>query len=133
MHKIFITGGCGFIGSHLTEFMFNKYKNSLIYVYDKITYAASIKNLKNIYKSKRVKVIKKNILDIKALKKFSKNTDLLIHAAAESHVDNSFNLTNEFIKTNVLGTKNVLDACKANKIKKIIHISTDEIYGEIFK
>ena len=94
MHKIFITGGCGFIGSHLTEFMFNKYKNSLIYVYDKITYAASVKNLKNIYKSKRVKVIKKNILDINALKKFSKNTDLLIHAAAESHVDNSFNLTN---------------------------------------
>ena len=57
----------------------------------------------------------------------------MIHAAAESHVDNSFNLTNDFIKTNVIGTKNVLDACKYNKIKKIIHISTDEIYGEIRK
>ena len=133
MHKIFITGGCGFIGSHLTEYIFNKYKNSKIYVYDKITYAANIKNLENIIKSKRLKIIKKDLIDLKSLKKFSINTDILIHAAAESHVDNSFNLTNDFIKTNVIGTKNVLDACKYNKIKKIIHISTDEIYGEIRK
>ena len=66
MHKIFITGGCGFIGSHLTEYMFNKYKNSTIYVYDKINYAANVKNLKNIYKSQRVKIIKKDILNINA-------------------------------------------------------------------
>ena len=133
MHKIFITGGCGFIGSHLTEYFFEKYKKSIIYVYDKITYAASIKNLENISKSKRLKIIKKDLSDYNALKKYSKNTDILIHAAAESHVDNSFNLTNEFIKTNVVGTKNVLDACKFNKVKKIIHLSTDEIYGEIYK
>ena len=133
MHKIFITGGCGFIGSHLTEYFFERYKNSIIYVYDKITYAASVKNLKNISKSKRLKIIKKDLSDYKALEKYSKNTDLFIHAAAESHVDNSFNLTNEFIITNVLGTKNVLDVCKVNKVKKIIHISTDEIYGEIYK
>ena len=133
MHKIFITGGCGFIGSHLTEYFFKKYKNSMIYVYDKITYAAREKNLKDISKSKRLKIIKKDLLNYKALEKYSKNTNILIHAAAESHVDNSFNLTNEFIKTNVVGTKNVLDACKVNKIKKIIHISTDEIYGEIYK
>ena len=133
MHKIFITGGCGFIGSHLTEYFFKKYKNSIIYVYDKITYAASVKNLKEISKSKRLKIIKKDLSNYKALKKYSKNTNIFIHAAAESHVDNSFNLTNEFIKTNVLGTKNVLDACKFNNIKNIIHISTDEIYGEIYK
>ena len=133
MHKIFITGGCGFIGSHLTEHFFKKYKNSMIYVYDKITYAASIKNLRSISKSKRLKIIKNDISNYKALKFHSKNTDIFIHAAAESHVDNSFNLTNEFIITNVLGTKNVLDVCKVNKIKKIIHISTDEVYGEIYK
>ncbi len=133
MHKIFITGGCGFIGSHITEYLFNKYKKSSIYVYDKISYAASTKNLKNISKSKRVHIIKKDILNYDELEKFSKNTNILIHAAAESHVDNSFNLTNDFIKTNVLGTKNVLDVCKKNKIKKIVHISTDEVYGEIYK
>ena len=131
MHKIFITGGCGFIGSHLTEYLFHKFKKSEIFVYDKITYAANIKNLRNISKFKRVKIIKKDILNFKDLKKYSKNTDILIHAAAESHVDKSYNLTNEFIKTNVLGTKNILEACKENKIKKIIHISTDEVYGEI--
>ena len=130
MHKIFITGGSGFIGSHLTEYLFKKFKKSKIFVYDKITYAANIKNLRKIIKSKRLKIIKKDILNYKDLKKFSINSDILIHAAAESHVDKSFNLTNEFIKTNVLGTKNILDACKENKIKKIIHISTDEIYGE---
>ena len=58
---------------------------------------------------------------------------MLVHAAAESHVDNSFRLNDNFIKTNVLGTKNVIQASKINKVKKIIHISTDEIYGEIFK
>ena len=131
MHKIFITGGCGFIGSHLTEYLFNKFKKSKIFVYDKITYAANIKNLRKIVKSKRIKIIKKNILNYKDLKKFSINSDILIHAAAESHVDKSFNLTNDFINTNVLGTKNILDACKENKIKKIIHISTDEVYGQI--
>ncbi len=133
MHKIFITGGCGFIGSHLTEYIYRKYKKSQIFVYDKITYAASVKNLDKIRKDRRVKIIKKDLNNYKSLEKFTKNTDILIHAAAESHVDNSFNLTNEFITTNVLGTKNVLDACKANNIKKIIHISTDEIYGEIHK
>jgi len=131
MLKIFITGGAGFIGSHLTEYLFKKFKKSKIFVYDKITYAANIKNLKKIIKSERVKIIKKDILNYKDLKKFSKKSDILIHAAAESHVDKSFNLTNEFIKTNVLGTKNILDACKENKIKKIIHISTDEVYGQI--
>ena len=58
---------------------------------------------------------------------------MILYAAAESHVDNSYQLNDEFINTNVLGTKNVLQACKENHVKKIIHVSTDEIYGEIFR
>ena len=92
MHKILITGGCGFIGSHLTEYLFHKYKNSQIIIFDKITYAASIDNLKEIRHSKRVQIIKKDLLDYSAVKKYSRGVDLLIHAAAESHVDNSFAL-----------------------------------------
>lgn len=133
MKKIIITGGCGFIGSHIVEHFFYKYKKSNIVVLDKITYAASINNLINIKKSKRLKIIKKDILDLKILKKITKKADLVIHAAAESHVDNSFQLNDDFILTNVLGTKNVMQACKENKVKKILHISTDEIYGEIFR
>ena len=130
MKKIFITGGCGFIGSHLVEKVFKEFKNSKIVVYDKITYAGDIRNLSQIIKSKRIKFIKKDLIDLKHLEKI--RTDLVIHVA-ESHVDNSFNLEDKFITTNVLGTKYILDCCKKFKIKKIIHISTDEVYGEIFK
>ncbi len=133
MKKIVITGGCGFIGSHIVEFFYKKFKKAKIVVVDKITYAANIDNLKSIKKDKRVKIFRKNILNFKVLKKITKGTELLIHAAAESHVDNSFRLNDDFVMTNVLGTKNVMQACKENNIKKIIHISTDEIYGEIFR
>jgi len=133
MRKIFVTGGCGFIGSHIVESLFDQYPKAKIVVYDKITYAGDIRNLKNVIKSKRIKIIKKDITDHKNMEKNIKNSDLVINAAAESHVDNSFNLNDNFILTNVLGTKRVLDCCKKFKIKKIIHISTDEVYGEIFK
>jgi UDP-glucose 4,6-dehydratase len=133
MKKIFITGGCGFIGSHISEFFFHKYKNAKIFIYDKMTYAAHESNLQEIIHSKRVYLIKKDICDLRDLYKYTANTDLLIHAAAESHVDNSFILRDDFIKTNVIGTKNVMEACLKNKIKNIIHISTDEVYGEILK
>lgn len=132
MKKIVITGGCGFIGSHIVEYFFNKFKKSKIYVLDKITYAASEDNLIKVKNSKRIKIFKKDILHFTSLNKITRKADLVIHAAAESHVDNSFQLNDDFVMTNVLGTKNVMQACKNNKVKKIIHISTDEIYGEIF-
>ena len=131
--KIFITGGCGFIGSHLSEFFFHKYKNAEILIYDKMTYAAHISNLDKIIKHKRVRLIKKDICNLSSIIKFSKKTDLLIHAAAESHVDKSYILSNKFIETNIQGTKNIMEACLINKIHNIIHISTDEVYGEIHK
>ena len=129
--KIFITGGSGFIGSHLSEYFFNKYKSAKIVIYDNLTYAARRSYIKKILNDKRVNLIKKNICNFNDLLYFSKNSDILIHSAAESHVDNSFKLSNKFIQTNILGTKNVLEACYLNKIKNIIHISTDEVYGEI--
>ena len=131
--KIVITGGCGFIGSHLSEFYFDKYKNTQIIIYDKMTYAAHKLNIVKILKSKRVFLIKKDICDLRNLIQHTKNNDLLIHAAAESHVDNSFIMPENFVRTNILGTKNVMEAALINKIKNIIHISTDEVYGEILK
>ena len=132
MNKILITGGCGFIGSHLSEFIFKKYKKSQILILDKITYAAKKKYISNILSHKRVKFIKDDILNFKNLNNYTKNVDLILHVAAESHVDNSYNLKDNFIMTNVLGTKNVLEAAKQNNVKKIIHVSTDEVYGEIY-
>jgi UDP-glucose 4,6-dehydratase len=133
MNKILITGGCGFIGSHLTEYIFKKLKQSKIIIYDKITYAANKKYLSNIKASKRVKIVQADINNLKKLTYSSRGVNLLIHVAAESHVDKSFKLSKKFIITNVLGTANVMEAARINKVKKIIHVSTDEVYGEIFK
>ena len=133
MKKIVITGGCGFIGSHIVEYLHKKFVNSQIYVFDKITYAASLDNLVEVKNSKRIIICQHDILNFNSLKKIIYNADLVVHAAAESHVDNSFQLDDGFVMTNVLGTKNVMQACKDNNVKRILHISTDEIYGEIFK
>jgi UDP-glucose 4,6-dehydratase len=133
MNKILITGGCGFIGSHLAEYIFKKFTKSEIIIYDKITYAANRKYLSGITRSKRVRIVKADINNLKKLISSTRKVDLLIHVAAESHVDKSFRLSNKFIITNVLGTSNVMEAARLNRIKKIIHVSTDEVYGEIFK
>ena len=132
MNKIVITGGCGFIGSHLTEFFFKKYRKCNFVILDKLTYAANKNYLNNINNEARIKIIVGDINNYNLLLKSTVKADLLIHLAAESHVDRSFNSIKKFVDTNVQGTRNVLDACRENKIKKIIHVSTDEVYGEIY-
>jgi UDP-glucose 4,6-dehydratase len=133
MNKIIITGGCGFIGSHLTDFLFKKFNNSQFIILDKLTYASNKKYLNNISNEKRVKIVVGDINNFNLLLKLTFKADLLIHLAAESHVDRSFSSVKKFINTNVQGTRNVLDVCRINKVKRIIHVSTDEVYGEIYK
>lgn len=128
--KILITGASGFIGSHLSEHIFNEFKNCKIILYDKITYAANKKYLKQLLPNKNIKFVKNDLLNFKALEKNLLNTDLAINVAAESHVDNSFGNSLIFTKTNVLGAHCFLEACRKQKVKKIIHVSTDEVYGE---
>ena len=133
INKIIITGGAGFIGSHIAENCFRKFKKAKIIIIDKFTYAGFISNLKNIAKDKRVKIIKSDICTLKNSKSIFSNTDLLIHAAAESHVDNSFGNSKIFSKTNIIGTHNIIELSRYYSVKKIIHISTDEVYGDILK
>ena len=130
MKKIFLTGAAGFIGSHLAEKLYKNYQYSNFLLFDKITYAANKKYIKNILYKKNVKFIKNDLLNFKLLKDFLKGVDLAINLAAESHVDNSFGNSLLFTKTNTLGTHCFLEACRVNKVKKIIHVSTDEVYGE---
>ena len=129
-NKIFITGGAGFIGSHVSEAFFKKFPNCRLIILDKLTYAGNKKFISSIIKSKRVKFIKADIVDTKKYSNFLNNCDLAINIAAESHVDNSFVSPLNFTKTNTLGAHAFFLECIKRNVKKILHISSDEVYGE---
>lgn len=136
--KILITGGAGFIGSHLVRLFVNKYPDYQIYNLDKLTYAGNLENLKDIDKKENYKFIKGDIVDGNFIHKLFENEkfDGIIHLAAESHVDRSISNPMEFINTNIIGTVNLLNAAKeiwADNLedKMFYHISTDEVYGSL--
>ena len=136
--KILITGGAGFIGSHVVRQFVTNYPNYKIYNLDLLTYAGNLENLKDIEKLPNYNFIKGDIRDNNFLKNFfsEHNFDGIIHLAAESHVDRSISEPLEFVFTNVIGTVNLLNNCKnfwkdeINK-KRFYHVSTDEVYGSL--
>ena len=130
LKKIFITGGAGFIGSHVSEAFFKNFTKSKIIILDKLTYAGNKSFISPILKSKRVRFIKSDINDTKKYTNFLNNCDLAINIAAESHVDNSFISPLNFTKTNSLGAHAFFLECIKKKVKKILHVSSDEVYGE---
>ena len=138
MKKIVITGGAGFIGSHLVRLFVNKYPDYQIYNLDKLTYAGNLENLCDVETKPNYHFIKGDIVDapfINAL--FAEHKfDAVIHLAAESHVDRSIANPMEFIFTNVVGTVNLLNAAKETwkdnyERKLFYHVSTDEVYGSL--
>jgi UDP-glucose 4,6-dehydratase len=133
MRKILITGGAGFIGSHITERMCASFPDAEVVVLDKMTYAADFNYILPLIASDRVQLVVGDVCDFDLCKRVTKNCDLVIHAAAESHVDRSFRSSILFTRTNTLGTHTVMEACHASKVERIIHISTDEVYGEILE
>ena len=131
----FITGGCGFIGSNFIRYILNKYPDALVINYDILTYAGNTENLKEFKDDSRYILKQLDVCNFNALN-FQIRTfqpDVVVHFAAETHVDRSINSGEDFVKTNVLGTYNVLEACRQNNVPKVIYISTDEIYGSIKK
>ncbi len=126
--KILVTGAAGFIGSQFVRQSVKK-NYSLVGV-DKLTYAGDLERLKDV--GKEIKFYKVDICDHKKLHAIFKKEapQIVIHFAAETHVDRSIQNASAFIKTNVQGTQNLIDLSREFKIKKFIHISTDEIYGE---
>jgi dTDP-glucose 4,6-dehydratase len=138
MKKILITGGAGFIGSHLVRLFVNKYKDCQIINLDKLTYTGNLENLKDIENEPNYTFIKGDIVDGPFIQElFEKQQfDSVIHLAAESHVDRSITNPLEFIHTNVVGTVNLLNAAKSiwksnYKEKLFYHVSTDEVYGSL--
>src|SRR5690606_10029063 len=134
--KILITGGAGFIGSHVVRLFVNKYPSYTIVNLDKLTYAGNLENLKDIEKKKNYHFEKGDILDLEFLLSVFKKYDIdgVVHLAAESHVDRSLHNPAEFAHTNIIGTLNLLSAARASwngnfQDKMFYHISTDEVYG----
>lgn len=136
VRKILITGGAGFIGSHVVRLFVNKYPSYHIINLDKLTYAGNLENLKDVEKKPNYHFEKGDILDVEFLfELFKKHTiDGVVHLAAESHVDRSLHNPAEFAHTNIVGTLNLLRAAQAAwngkfENKRFYHISTDEVYG----
>ena len=138
MKTILITGGAGFIGSHVVRLFVNKYPHYQIVNLDKLTYAGNLANLKDIENKPNYEFVKADIVDSEAMMQLfvEKQFDAVIHLAAESHVDRSISNPTEFVFTNVIGTVNLLNAARQiwkdkEKGKLFYHISTDEVYGSL--
>jgi len=138
MSNILITGGAGFIGSHLTRLFVNKYPHYHIINLDKLTYAGNLENLKDIEASPNYTFVKGDICDEQLLQSLFEQYQFtgILHCAAESHVDRSITDPLSFVRTNVIGTVTLLQAAKEfwkNNMegKLFYHISTDEVYGSL--
>jgi len=134
---ILITGGAGFIGSHVVRLFVNAYPNYKIYNLDKLTYAGNLNNISDIESAPNYKFIKGDIQDKIFLETLFKDEEIsdVIHLAAESHVDRSISGPMDFIMTNIVGTTNLLEAArltwKNSSDHTFYHISTDEVYGSL--
>ena len=135
MKNILVTGAAGFIGSNFAEFMVNKHPEYNIIVFDKLTYAGNMDNLKKVMD--KITFVKGDICDLeKVTETYEKyNIDAVVHFAAESHVDNSIKTPFVFTQTNVIGTHTLKKKKKRfwgeGSSNKFVHISTDEVYGTL--
>jgi len=129
--KLLVTGGAGFIGSNFIRYIFKKRPDHEIVNLDLLTYAGNLENLKDIENNKNYKFIKGDIADKELVNSLVKDCDAIVNFAAESHVDRSILDSSDFIRTNIVGTHNLLEAAKNNRLKRFHHISTDEVFGHL--
>lgn len=129
--KILVTGGAGFIGSNFIHYWLEKNTEDQIINLDLLTYAGNLDNLKGLENNPNYSFVKGNICDHELVNKLVKDVDLIVHFAAESHVDRSVKSSDKFVNTNVLGTMVLLDAAKNNGGIRFHHVSTDEVFGEL--
>nr|AHW57787.1 PgaH1 [Streptomyces sp. PGA64] len=131
--KVLVTGGAGFIGSHYTRTILDGgapgWEDADVTVLDRLTYAGNRDNLPASHP--RLTFVEGDICDAGLLREILPGHDAVVHFAAESHVDRSLHSAAEFVRTNVGGTQSVLDGCLATGVERVVHVSTDEVYGSI--
>ncbi|MDQ1437015.1 MAG: dTDP-glucose 4,6-dehydratase [Acidimicrobiaceae bacterium] len=128
--KLFVTGGAGFIGSNYVRHVLGTTDDEVL-VYDALTYAGNTSTLQDVADNPRYSFIKGDITDRDAVVDAMKGCDTVVHFAAESHVDRSIVDPDQFVHTNCLGTNVVMDVARGHGVERVIHISTDEVYGSI--
>lgn len=132
MLRLLVTGGAGFIGSNFIRFMLGKYPDCRVFNLDKLTYAGNLENLSGLENDPRHEFVQADICDPEAVSRvLQSGVDAVINFAAESHVDRSILRSDEFVRTNIVGTLNLIESCRKNKIGRFVQISTDEVYGSL--
>ncbi|MCI0183424.1 dTDP-glucose 4,6-dehydratase [Sulfoacidibacillus ferrooxidans] len=127
--KIVVTGGAGFIGSNFVRMMVSEQSDVEVVTYDALTYAGNLANLAGIVD--RHTFVRGDICDAQAVQQVMAGVDAVVHFAAESHVDRSIASSAEFVRTNVEGTRVLLEAARSAGVAKFVHVSTDEVYGTL--
>jgi dTDP-glucose 4,6-dehydratase len=133
MKNVLITGGAGFIGSNFVRYFLSKHNDVEVVNFDKLTYAGNLENLEDIEGDPRYRFFKGDICERAVVESAFKqyNIDIVVHFAAESHVDRSILGSSVFIQTNVVGTNVLLDVAKELGVERFLHVSTDEVYGSL--
>lgn len=128
--RLLVTGGAGFIGTNYVYHVLRNHPEDSVVVLDALTYAGNLENLKPLENDPRFKFVKGDICDRSLVDSLVKDVDAVVHFAAESHVDRSIQDASAFVRTNVLGTQTLLDACRAANVR-FHHVSTDEVFGSL--
>lgn len=129
--KLLVTGGAGFIGSNFIRYWLKKYPQDKIVNLDKLTYAGHLSSTKDFTDNPNYQFVKCDICDSKLVNEIMNQTDIVVHFAAESHVDRSIVGPQAFVQTNIVGTQILLDAASKAGVKKFHHVSTDEVFGAL--
>ena len=129
--KVFVTGGAGFIGSNFIRYALGARNDFTVVNYDKLTYAGNLANLEAVDRNPNYTFVKDDICDAPAVEAAMYGCDAVVHFAAESHVDRSIYEPAPVIQTNVTGTFNLLEVARKISVSRFVHVSTDEVYGDI--
>src|SRR5262249_13465436 len=128
---ILVTGGCGFIGSNFVRHLLETDPEAHVVNLDKLTYAGNVQNLADLARHPRYRFVRGDIAERDHVRQAMRGADVVIHFAAESHVDRSIHDSGPFVRTNVLGTQVLLAAARELKVGKYVQVGTDEVYGSL--